>query len=83
MYIFLFFFRFMHQQANRVIRAVFEYWRIVMPKWGKNEKLISLCFDEMNIDNQADIDRTLDMVVGPAKDANILMVGTRNFEVPC
>ena len=41
----------MHQQANRVIRAVFEYWRLQMPEWSDNEKLISLCFDEMNIDN--------------------------------
>ena len=47
----LFFIRFMHQQANRVIRAVFEYWSLQMPEWSSNEKLISLCFDEMNIDN--------------------------------
>ena len=34
----------------------------------------------MHIENVADVDRVLDMVVGPAKEANILMVFTHASE---
>ena len=72
----------MHPQANRVIRSVFEYFKFKSPSWKKpHEKIFTLCFDEMHLDNLADLDKTLDMVIGPAKNGNILMVGSHTFRV--
>ena len=72
----------MHPQANRVIRSVFEYFKFKSPSWKKShEKIFTLCFDEMHLDNLSDLDKTLDMVVGPAKNGNILMVGSHTFGV--
>ena len=74
----------MHPQANRVIRSVFEYFKFKSPSWKKpHEKIFTLCFDEMHLDNLADLDKTLDMVIGPAKNGNILMVGSHTFGVSC
>lgn len=49
------------------------------PHWSKKDRLFSFCFDEMHIDRSADVDKLLDQVVGPGKEANILTVGNHTF----
>ena len=74
-------FSFIHIRANSLIRCAFEYLMAMAPTWSKKERLWSLCFDDMHLDPSANIDRIADELVGPARNGNLLVVGTHTYEV--
>ena len=73
--------RFIHIRANNLIRCAFEYLMAMAPSWSEKERLWSICFDDMHIDPTANIDRIADELVGPARNGNLLVVGTYTYEV--
>ena len=57
-----------------IIKSVVEYLRARVPDWTPRERLACLAFDEMQVANIGEIDRKLDMVVGPNKNVQVVMV---------
>ena len=68
-------FSWLHVPPHGFITPVIEYLRMTKnsPSWTPRKKLTHIVFDEMKIKNEGDIDRILDCVVGPAKDAHFVM----------
>ena len=66
-------FEFMHV-APGIIKPMVVYFRQVCPTKSARWKLGVTAFDEMAIENISDIDRYLDMTVGPGKSAQVVTV---------
>ena len=66
-------FKFVHVEEG-LIRATHEFFKLRSPFMEERERYSALCFDELSIKNVGNIDRILDMQVGPAKNANVVMI---------
>ena len=65
------------------IRALFEYLFRVTPQWSEKDKLGTVCFDELYIDMDCEIDLKLDMAINPTnkKDCFVMMSALRLLSV--
>jgi hypothetical protein len=57
-----------------IIKPAMAYLSQLVPRLSPREKLASLAFDEMNLRNIGDIDRYLDLAIGPNKMVQTVMV---------